>query len=374
QVEIANQTAEGVDPIYAYWNHGLGRSIAFTSDAGTRWTKNWTTWGEYRAFWEQSMRWLLRPAVPSNAQVKTRVEGDTAFVDLEVVDPAGGFATNLEPSAMMVAPDGISRELTAVQIGPGRWRAEFPVTESGSYLVNFGLGRDNEGRRSSVQASVSVPYPKEFRTVRDNRALLEQIADRTGGRVLRIGNPAAVDAFLRDGLPIPESARRMWDLMAILAAVLFLLDVAVRRIAVDWGGAREALAGRVSTRQVGDGTVAAWKKARATSETRRAAGGSSGVPANKSGADDALRETLEKGPALDLRNEMREGGSTQPIRGATPTPKGDVAKPADAAPQDTTSRLLRAKKRATGGDGAADGDAGPNNGTGDSTGGGSGRG
>jgi uncharacterized membrane protein len=371
QVEIANQTSEGVDPIYAYWNHGLGRSIAFTSDAGTRWTKGWTTWGEYRAFWEQSMRWLLRPAVPANAQVRTRVEGDVAFVDLEVVDPSGGFATSLEPSATMVAPDGIARELTAVQIGPGRWRAEFPVTESGSYLVNFGLGRDAEGRRASVQASVSVPYPKEFRTVRDNRALLEQIADRTGGRVLRLGNPAAVDAFLRDGLPIPESARRMWDLMAILAAVLFLVDVAVRRIAIDWGGARESLAGRVATRQVGDGTVAAWKKARAASDARRATPKDASARAG-SGTSDAMRETLEKGPALDLGAEMREGGSTQPVRGASAAPKGDVTRDEkEEAPQDTTSRLLRAKKRATGGEGDGGRDSGPGGGA---NGGGGGRG
>lgn len=363
QVEIANQTAEGVDPIYAYWNHGLGRSIAFTSDAGTRWTKSWTTWGEYRAFWEQSMRWLLRPAVPTNAQVRSRVEGDTAIVDLEATDPNGGFATNLDPTAMMVTPTGDTRELTAVQIGPGRWRAEFPVTEAGSYLVNFGLGKSDDGRRASVQASVSVPYPKEFRTVRDNRALLEQIADRTGGRVLSMGNPVAVDAFLREGLPIPESARRMWDLMAILAAVLFLLDVAVRRIAIDWGGAREALAGRVTTREAGEGTVAAWKKARQQSDSRRASPSSSATQASSaSQTSDMLRETLEKGPALDVRAEMREGGSTQPARGgssASNTPSGDVpSKGADQAEQDTTSRLLRAKRRATGGADDAGGESG----------------
>jgi hypothetical protein len=208
-----------------------------------------------------------------------------------------------------------------------------------------------------VQASVSVPYPKEFRTVRDNRALLEQIADRTGGRVLSMGNPVAVDAFLREGLPIPESARRMWDLMAILAAVLFLLDVAVRRIAIDWGGAREALAGRVTTREAGEGTVAAWKKARQQSDSRRASPTSSAPQTS-----DALRETLEKGPALDVRAEMREGGSTQPARGASSasnTPSGDVpAKGADQAEQDTTSRLLRAKRRATGGADDAGGESG----------------
>ena len=71
---------------------------------------------------------------------------------------------------MMIGPTGSTQSLTVVQIGPSRWRAEFPVSEAGSYLVNFGLGKGEDGRRTSVQASVSVPYPKEFRTVRDNRA------------------------------------------------------------------------------------------------------------------------------------------------------------------------------------------------------------
>ncbi|MFM7050929.1 MAG: VWA domain-containing protein, partial [Planctomycetota bacterium] len=180
QLQVTNQTEEGVDPVYAYWNHGLGRSIAFTSDAGLRWTADWASWGDYRAFWEQSVRWLMRPAVPANAQVRTRVEGETAIVDLEATDASGGFANQLDPDGLVVDPDGGSRPLNVVQTGPGRWRAEFPVAEAGAYLVSFGLGRPEEGRRASVQASISVPYPKEFRTVRDNRALLEQIAEKTG--------------------------------------------------------------------------------------------------------------------------------------------------------------------------------------------------
>jgi uncharacterized membrane protein len=356
QVEIANKTEEGVDPIYAYWNHGLGRSIAFTSDAGTRWTKAWTSWGEYRAFWEQSMRWLLRPAVPTNAQVRTRVEGDVAIVDLEATDPGGGFASNLDPTAMVVTPTGISRGLTAVQTGPGRWRVEFPVTEAGSYLVNFGLGKGEDGRRSSVQASVSVPYPKEFRTVRDNRALLEQIADKTGGRVLQMANPAGIDAFLREGLPIPESARRMWDLMAILAAVLFLIDVAVRRIAFDWAGARQSVAGAVATRTIGDGTVEAWKKARAKSGGRGEAS-----TASTAATSDAMRDTLASGPSLDVRAEAKAGGVTGVSRGSADrlAPEGSAGTPGGptaAGDENTTSRLLRAKKRATGG---GDGDEAP---------------
>ncbi|MFM7133760.1 MAG: VWA domain-containing protein [Planctomycetota bacterium] len=349
QVPVANQTAEGVDPVYAYWNHGLGRAIAFTSDGGVRWTKAWASWGEYRSFWEQSVRWLLRPPVPTNAQVRSRVEGEVAIVDLEAIDEKGGFASQLDPSAMMVDPEGRARPLAVAQIGPGRWRAEFPVTQAGSYLVSFGLGRGQgeDTRRATIQASVSVPYPKEFRTVRDNRALLEQVAEKTGGRVLRLGNAQGVDAFLRDNLPIPESARRMWDLMAIIAAILFLLDVAARRVAIDWQGARADVAGRIAVRRAGEGSLEAWKKARAQGAAR--------APVADAAAQARMRETLERGPALDVRREAAEGGSTQAAPGAT---QGSAPAEGGAASEaekdiDTTSRLLRAKRRARG-----DGDGG----------------
>ncbi len=353
QIEISNKTAEGVDPIYAYWNHGLGRSIVFTSDAGTRWTKAWTSWSEYRAFWEQSVRWLLRPATPANAQVRTRVEGDLAIVDLEAVDANGGFATSLDPDAMMIGPSGGAHSLTVVQTGPGRWRAEFPVAEAGSYLVNFGLGKGDDGRRTSVQASVSVPYPKEFRTVRDNRALLEQIADKTGGRVLRMKNPLEIDAFLREGLPVPESARRMWDLMAMLAAILFLLDVAVRRLAIDWVGAKAGVTASLSTRSVGDGSVEAWKKARVASgsktSTRSSTSTSSSV--STSSQSDAMRDVLNTGPGLDVRAELSKGADAAGASGATrakQSTSADELAAAAAPDEDTTARLLRAKRRATG--------------------------
>jgi hypothetical protein len=203
-----------------------------------------------------------------------------------------------------------------------------------------------------MQASVSVPYPKEFRTVRDNRALLEQIADKTGGRVLAMTAATdSIDAFLRDNLPIPESARRMWDLMAILAAVFFLLDVAVRRVAIDWAGARSGVAGAVAVRKVGDGTVEAWKKARSKSGARGGAAGE--APATS----DAMRDTLERGPGLDVRGAVKEGG-TAPAPEAPRKPKAD--EPAAGGDEETTSRLLRAKRRATGDGGgdAADGKGG----------------
>jgi hypothetical protein len=152
----------------------------------------------------------------------------------------------------------------------------------------------------------------------------------------------------------------MWDLFAIIAAVLFLLDVAVRRIAIDWQGARSEVSAAMQVRQAGDGTVAAWKKARQSRGAREAA------PEQTA----AMRRTLEEGPALDVRAEAKDGGAAAEAaakRAQQQAKRGGAAGDtpgagADAEPQDTTSRLLRAKRRATGDDGSANGEGGADRG------------
>ena len=37
QIPIISPTSEGNDPIYAHWNYGLGKSIAYTSDLTGTW-------------------------------------------------------------------------------------------------------------------------------------------------------------------------------------------------------------------------------------------------------------------------------------------------------------------------------------------------
>ena len=55
-----------VNPVLAHWSYGLGRAVAFTSDAGRRWAKAWPDWNSYTAFWSQVVRWAMRPAERGN--------------------------------------------------------------------------------------------------------------------------------------------------------------------------------------------------------------------------------------------------------------------------------------------------------------------
>jgi hypothetical protein len=59
RAEIPLVTEKG-DPLLAHWQYGLGRTVAFTSDARPKWAQHWTTWAQYQQFWQQVARWSLR--------------------------------------------------------------------------------------------------------------------------------------------------------------------------------------------------------------------------------------------------------------------------------------------------------------------------
>lgn len=339
-VPMSIRTSEGEDPLYAYWNYGLGKSVAFTSDLTGRWGAAWTGWSGFQPMWEQTVRWLMRPASPSNVLVRTRTEGDLAIIELEASEDDSGFINYLNTDARVLAPGGDVEDLELQQVGPGRYRGEFPVAESGAYLVNVGFpvrGADGEVVVRNVQGAVSVPYAKEFRSVRDNGALLATVADRTGGRVIELdAEPDSIDLFDRVDLEIPLAPKRVWDLLAIIAAGLFLLDVATRRLAFDTRSAREAAARAVARPQAGsEASVAAWKRARSRSRGGR----------RKDRPEASDPESTPTGPAPEfdvaeeLADEPRVRPDAVPRRSETPEATSD---------ESSLDRLKRAKRRATG--------------------------
>ncbi|MHC4100425.1 MAG: VWA domain-containing protein [Planctomycetota bacterium] len=330
-IPIVNPTTEGNDPIYAYWNYGLGKAIAYMSDLTGLWGGHWVGWVDFESFWEQSFRWVMRPSAPSNIIVNTAHEGDRAQVEVEALKGDTSFMDFLRTSAVVLHPDGTTEPLTLQQTGPGRYRGDFRTTQEGAYLVNINFvgGAPDAPMQGNIQAAVSVPYPREFRAVKHNAALLKEVADRTGGRELG-ADPALVDLFYRGELDVPKSPRSIWDLLAILAAALFVLDVAGRRIAVDRRAVAEFMSRAVGRRaEVGTETVAAWKRV----AHRRGERSKARFEASED----------EAGTTIDVAAEV---GQTPKVTGPG-RPARDTAEAEAAADEgEYTSRLLAAKRRA----------------------------
>jgi hypothetical protein len=263
----------------------------------------------------------------------------------------------MQTSAVVLDPNSKAEPLTLQQVGPGKYRAEFRTAEAGAYLVNIGYAsgaKDAKGEpmKGNLQAAVCVPYSREFRAVRDNAALLKDLAQQTGGRELSPASPEIADLFSHKDLQIPLSPRQIWDLMAIIAAALFVLDVAARRISID-SSAMKALAGRAVGKRTdaSEATVAAWKRAKSGVAHRKPekkeikpATGEDRQVKFEAGADDSAR-AIDVGSQVP--QDMREKPKTQR--------PAETQKPDADDDGDYTSRLLAAKRRARGPEGEQDG-------------------
>lgn len=231
--QLLLSSAKG-DPILAAGQTGLGRCLAFTSSADSRWAQQWLQWGGFGRFWEQAIHWVGKSSLSSDCEIFADVRGRQVTLTVESVDAAGEFVQFSDISGQVIAPDMKAGPLELTQIGPGRYHGEFRAGSSGSYLVNLRYKKIGDQEHSGLaQSAINVPYAPEFRDLSDNSALLAEIATATGGRIINT-DPQRSNLFDRAGLKFPQTAFPMTKPLIIIWLILFLLDVAVRRIALDF--------------------------------------------------------------------------------------------------------------------------------------------
>jgi Ca-activated chloride channel family protein len=216
------------DPILAAWRYGLGRSVAFTSDAKAKWGILWLKWDEYAKFFGQMVRWTLRTAQRNEVVASVVERDDRGEIQLEAVDQKGDFVNFVDASAGVVFPDKRQSVVHLSQVGPGRYRGSFPAGEQGAYLVGVANRKDEKLIGSEV-ASLVVPYSPEHRALAVNAALLRDLATLSGGATP--AKPADTFTAARRKVQVWVEG---WPYLLGLALLLFLPDVALRRL--QWSG------------------------------------------------------------------------------------------------------------------------------------------
>ncbi|MBK8023580.1 MAG: VWA domain-containing protein [Chloroflexi bacterium] len=112
------------DPILAAWQYGLGRAVAFTSDATARWAANWIPWENYAQFWSQAVRWSITQGVDQVLEARVVMEGERARVVVEARSPeTNAFENGLILTTSLVSPTGEAIQLPAAAGGAGALRS-----------------------------------------------------------------------------------------------------------------------------------------------------------------------------------------------------------------------------------------------------------
>ncbi len=230
------------DPILAQWQLGLGRAVAFTSDASARWSSDWASWSDFGQFWARVFKWVVPSPQGQSLQVQTSVADGRAHIVVDAVGSDGRFVDDATTTASIAGPPTLSRtdaggappadgtnpsiaRVTLTQSAPGRYEGDISAEQPGSYLIQVSQTAPGQATPATQSHGFTLPYSPEFGGQPTDFGFLRELAGGTGGTVLE--TPA--DSFAHN-LRLAESARPVWPYFVALLVPLFLIDVGLRRL------------------------------------------------------------------------------------------------------------------------------------------------
>jgi uncharacterized membrane protein len=337
------------DPILATWQYGLGRTVAFTSDAAARWAKNWTGWDAYQRFWSQVIRSTIVEGL--NNTLDTRIEqrnGKTILV-VEARRDSGEFINELTLDASVVDPRLNAKGVTLKQVAPGRYEVELDPQVEGAYFIRVAGGNATEAGGVAQTTGWVLSYSPEYRLRAANTDLLREIAELTGGENLT-GKPEL--AFTHN-IRAEQASQSLWPWLLLVALLLLPVDVGVRRVIITstdiiklraWLRTKLGIKERVITAEATSARLSALRgaKERAGAALPRSSGGA---------AAEAFADTVSSTPAAPspIRDLPRVEPLPRPAPPITPPPAtpspSDGTPSGDADAQGSLASRLKAKKR-----------------------------
>ncbi len=234
--EIVLATEAG-HPLLVTWRYGLGRSLAFTSDAKNRWAAEWLQWKGFSRFWSQVIRDTMRSTTHASMHVDLTRTGRTMNVVVDALHPspqrAGEYLDGVETVLELIRPGMDTERVPLQQVSPGRYVGSFDVTEATCYHVR--ISQKQKGvELQSVSRGVAVGYSDEYRVGSTDEGMLRRLAE-TGGGTYDVSSSAV---FASDARAF--RVQRLWPYLIAAALILLVIDVAIRRIdfALLFGAAR----------------------------------------------------------------------------------------------------------------------------------------
>ncbi|MDE0399861.1 MAG: VWA domain-containing protein [Candidatus Poribacteria bacterium] len=207
------------EPILAGWNIGLGKTVAWTSDAKPVWAEEWISWQNFGKFWGQVVNWVL-PAADADADFDLTVSlrHGAAEVSIDTQTPSQAAY-----EVRVAGPNGSSEPIEMQQRTLRRYNGAFQVRDSGSYIVT--AERESDGRKRTEV--LSLPYPVEYAEFEVNTDLLKTLASETAG----IYEPTPTQIASPAGTPI-ERQVPLAQALLVIAAIFFVLEMILRRYSI----------------------------------------------------------------------------------------------------------------------------------------------
>ncbi|MFG0298654.1 MAG: VWA domain-containing protein [Phycisphaerales bacterium JB047] len=219
------------EPVLAYHQAGLGRVAVFTSDVG-QWARNWIGDPVFAQLWGTLSAWTMRSGDESPGELTISMKGSSAEIEYNAIDEQGAPIDGLTVKLQQYDQSGQAQSITLSQVGAGRYTGQTPALSPGVHVLIASPSDGGQALQPTI-AGLEVSGSAEFAHLDADPQSLIALAQRSGGRVFDLGSTDAVDLFSREGLTVRRSLQPIWTTLIAIAFVLFLIDLAMRRVAFD---------------------------------------------------------------------------------------------------------------------------------------------
>lgn len=206
------------DPILCYWQYGLGKTVAWTSDVNGEWSSEYSNWEYTTDLWNNIIKLVSEENGMEGSHVEVSQNGSKTTVTYTTND----YSSQTGVKATVYNENGEPQIIELDPKKPGVYETVIDTRDTGIYTINVQQAEGDEVVNSLNTAAI-MQYSMEYRFYPEN-TLLEEFVSSVGGVFV----DKASEVF--EHKPEFVKARfNLWLPLLLLSIIVFLIDIAVRR-------------------------------------------------------------------------------------------------------------------------------------------------
>jgi uncharacterized membrane protein len=230
------------DPVLAVWRYGLGTTAAFTSGLAGGFLGDWAVFEGLDRFLTQTIRAVARTAGRSGFAATAEVARGVATIRLRAVSVGGEEYDFLRVEGSLVRPGEEPVAFPLSPKGSGIHEGRVPMRGGPRALAVLRYTDPATGALSQVEVPVGGTPAEEFLETGTNEGFFGRLAEEAGATIVAPGDPLPAPVSAR-----AAAARNPVPLILAVAALLFVADLALRRLRPDFRRLRALLPRRAAT-------------------------------------------------------------------------------------------------------------------------------
>lgn len=210
-------TSHESEPVLALWQYGLGKTVAWTSDANGEWTGSLFSTSQGSQLFKNILNWSMT-TYEGEGTINLKEEGSGVRVTFTSKEIDEGK----QVKAHYQSTTGIEQEKVLTEVAPGVFESYIELEENGFYAFNILESKGTENIGNYITA-FAKQYSKEYKFSKQENSLM-QLIEVVDGKLITLPN----EAFKVDSKK-SYKVIELTNILLMLAFILFFIDIVLRR-------------------------------------------------------------------------------------------------------------------------------------------------